>query len=104
MKAKDLARLLDGVNPDANVYIDLGVSHDKTKALIYEMLTNPDSGACHVEHITMTVFDDGVKEVYLCPYDGQYDLTDDKTAECFFEEHELDEVMERARDIYRHEP
>ena len=99
MKAKDLAKLLDGVNPDAEVCIDLGVSHDKTKALIYELLTDPDSGACHVEHITMTVFDDGVKEVYLCPYDGQYDLANDRTVEDFFEEHELNGVMEEARKI-----
>lgn len=33
MKAKDLAKLLEGVNPEANVYIDLGISHDKTKQL-----------------------------------------------------------------------
>lgn len=100
MKAKDLARLLDGVNPDAEVYIDLGISHDKTKALIYEMLTNPDSGACRVEHITMTIFDDcGVREVYLCPYDGQYDLGNDRTVEDFFEEHGLNEVMEEARKL-----
>ena len=100
MKAKDLARLLDGVNPDAEVYIDLGISHDKMKALIYEMLTDPDGGACHVEHITMTIFDDcGVREVYLCPYDGQYDLASDRTVEDFFEEHGLNEVMEEARKL-----
>ena len=100
MKAKDLARLLDGVNPNAEVYIDLGISHDKMKALIYEMLTDPDGGACHVEHITMTIFDDcGVREVYLCPYDGQYDLANDRTVEDFFEEHGLNEVMEEARKL-----
>ena len=99
MKAKDLARLLDGVSPDAEVVIDLGVSHDKTKALIYEMLTDPDSGACRVEHITMTCFKDGVEEVYLCPYDGQYDLASEQTVELFFEEHGLNEVMEKAREI-----
>lgn len=97
MKAKDLARLLDGVNPDAEVYIDLGISHDKAKALVYEMLTNPDCESCSVEHITMTCFSDGVKEVYLCPYDGQYDLCGDETVESFFLEHGLDEVMEEAR-------
>lgn len=100
MKAKDLARLLDGVNPDANVYIDLGISHDKTKALIYEMLTDPDGGVCHVEHITMTIFNDcGVREVYLCPYDGQYDLANDRTVEDFFEGHGLNGVMEEARKL-----
>lgn len=99
MKAKDLARLLDGVNPDAEVYIDLGISHDKAKALVYEMLTNPDYESRSVEHITMTCFSDsdGVKEVYLCPYDGQYDLCDDETVESFFEEHRLNEVMKEAR-------
>ena len=97
MKAKDLARLLDGVHPESEVYIDLGISHDKKKALVYEMLTNPDSESCDVEHITITCFSDGVKEVYLCPYDGQYDLADDNEVETFFLEHRLNEVMEKAR-------
>lgn len=88
MKAKDLARLLDGVHPDAEVYIDLGISHDKKKALVYKMLTT-DCESCSVEHITMTCFSDGAREVYLCPYDGQYDLAEDKDVESFFEEHEL---------------
>ena len=96
MKAKDLARLLDGVHPDAEVYIDLGLSHNKTKALVYELLTDPDAGACDVEHINLTCFSDGAKEVYLCPYDGQYDLAADKEVESFFEEHGLNEVMEKA--------
>lgn len=97
MKAKDLARLLDGINPDANVYIDLGLVHNKTKALIYEMLTYPDSESCQVERIIMNVFEDGVEEVYLCPYGGQYDLACDNTVESFFEEHGLNEVMEKTR-------
>ena len=97
MKAKDLARLLDGVHPDAEVYIDLGLSHNKKKALVYELLTDPDAGACDVEHINLTCFSDGAKEVYLCPYDGQYDLAADKEVESFFEEHGLNEVMEKAR-------
>lgn len=97
MKAKDLARLLDGVHPDATVHIDLGLSHDKTKALVYDMLTNPNFGSCDVEHITMTCFSDGAKEVFLCPYDGQYDLADDKEVESFFEEHGLNEVWGKGR-------
>jgi hypothetical protein len=88
MKAKDLARLLDGVHPDAEVYIDLGISHNKKKALVYTMLTT-DCESCSVEHITMTCFSDGAREVYLCPYDGQYDLAEDKDVESFFEEHGL---------------
>jgi len=98
MKAKELARLLDGVNPDAKVYIDLGLSHNKRKVLIYKMLTDYDFDCNDVEDVEMScIVEDGVKEVYLCPYDGQYDeLADDKEVESFFEEHGLNEVMEKA--------
>ena len=98
MKAKELAKLLDGVNPEAEVYIDLGVSHDKTKALIYEMLNDCDCNAADVEHITMTCFSEGgAREVYLCPYDGQYCMESDETVDAFFKEHGLDKVWEEAR-------
>jgi hypothetical protein len=97
MKAKDLARLLDGVNPDANVYIDLGICYNKTKKLIYRMLTDYDYDMSDVQCIELGNCINGVKDVYLCPYDGQYDeLADDKEVESFFEEHGLNEVMEKA--------
>lgn len=99
MKAKDLAQLLNGVHPDADVYIDLGLCYNQTKNLIYEMLTDPDRNYSDVGAVEITfIVEDGVREVYLCPYDGLYDLADDKVVEPFFEEHGLNEVMEKAFD------
>ena len=99
MKAKDLAKLLNGVDPDAEIYIDLGISHDKTKHLIYAMLTNSDIVASPIEHIDMVCFhDNGAKEVYLCPYDGEYDLDDDRVVDEFFKQHGLDKVMKESHE------
>lgn len=100
MKAKDLARLLDGVHPDADVYIDLGLRHNKRKVLIYKMLTDYDFDCNGVENIEIPlIVEDGVKEVFLCPYEGEYDnLADKKLVESFFEEHGLNEIMEKAFD------
>lgn len=99
MKAKDLARLLDGVNPDAEVRIDLGLCYNKTKKLIYRMLTDYDFDCSDVQCIELSNCINGVNEIYLCPYEGQYDeLADNKVVESFFEEHGLNEVMEKAFD------
>ena len=93
MKAKDLARLLDGVNPDAEVHIDFGLCYNKTKKLIYRMLTDYDFD-CSIE---LSNCINGVNEVYLCPYNGEYDeFANKKEVESFFEEHGLNEVMEKA--------
>lgn len=94
MKAKDLARLLDGVNPDTAVYIDLGLCYNKRKNLVYEMLTDYDRSYSGVETIEIN----GANEVYLCPYEGMYDLAHDEVVESFFKEHGLNEVMEKAFD------
>ena len=93
MKAKDLAKLIEGVNPDAEVYIDLGVCHNKTKHLIYAMLNDPDMVCASIEHIDLVCSNDGgAFEVLLCPYDGEYDLQLDSIVDSFFKEHGLDKI------------
>lgn len=87
MKAGDLAKLLGGMNPDAHVYIDLGLSHDKQKEFI-KHLFDEDSGCMDIDGIELSVSDDGVFEVYLLPYDGQYAFGIDG-ADAFFKEHNL---------------
>lgn len=94
MKAKDLAKLLKGVDPEAEVYIDLGIIHKKSKALVYEILTNADFSSAPIEQISLTAFSTGIKEVYLSPYDGQYDLEDDDVVDVFFKVHGLDKGWE----------
>ena len=98
MKAKDLAKLLEGVNPEAYVYIDLGISHDKTKQLIYEMMHNPDFGSAPVERIEVLYATDGALEVLLLPYDGEYSFDEEKVAK-FFEEYALNNIESQ-----HHEP
>ena len=86
MKAGDLSKLLAGVDPEAKVYIDLGVCHNKIEALAKDMLLTDDSGCADIEDIEMSVFEEGVKEVYLIPYDGQY-ILDNEEAKNFFIRH-----------------
>lgn len=89
MKAGDLAKLFGGMNPDAHVYIDLGLCHDKRKEFIKQQILNQDDGCMDIEGIELSVSDDGVFEVYLLPYDGQYGFVDTDGADAFFQEHNL---------------
>ena len=90
MKAGDLAKLFGGMNPDAHVYIDLGLCHDKRKEFIKQVILTQEDGCMDIEGVELSVSDDGVFEVYLLPYDGQYAFVGMDGVDAFFKEHNLD--------------
>lgn len=90
MKASALMKLLSGVDPETEVYIDLGISYDKRGPLIFEMLTDEDFTCSKIEHIDVVCNSEGVSEIYLCPYDGIYSLENNAYVESYFKEHNLE--------------
>ena len=89
MKAKELANLLNGINPDAEVYIDLGLCYNKETELIYAMIQDEDFNYSEIETIEVCCGDNGISEIYLCPYDGEYSLPIEEEAEKYFKEHKI---------------
>ena len=88
MKVRELIRLLQGCDPDAGVFLDLGACHDKVRHLAHALLTGYVDAAVDIESIVIDP-DDGVKEIYLLPYD-EYTLASDDVVDNFFKLHGLD--------------
>ena len=97
MKAKDLAKMLEGVNPESEVYVDIGTHYDKKKNIVYELIHNEDFGCERIEEVSMFVLHEkGVFEIALIPYD-YCGLQHDNVVDEFFEKYGLNKLMDDIR-------
>ena len=91
MKAKDLIKILQGVDPESDVFIDLGDFNEVRKGLIHSMLV--DNECWHlpdIESISITRHgDDHPSTILLMPYDT-LDFYTDTVVDEFFKKHNLE--------------